>query len=249
MLFKKFAMLVLTMGMATGVMMTQPVTVAAEEATNAQIANVVAETQEDNENNDTLDGQVTASEVPQNVETPKSTPVVTEGPAITKTPAISNGVKKIIVNTKATSKPKQAKKTKKTKKVKKKYTKSELCLMASIINCEAGGESFQGQVAVGIVVMNRVKSKGFPNTIKGVIYQKGQFSPVHNGMLNKKLAEYRAGKTGTAQWKSCIRAAKKSLNGQTAVKIKGKVRNMQGIRFFSVGLPNAKFRLGGHRFK
>lgn len=57
--------------------------------------------------------------------------------------------------------------------------------MASIINCEAGGESYQGQVAVGIVVMNRVRSKQFPNTIRKVIYQRGQFSPVRNGMLRK----------------------------------------------------------------
>lgn len=55
--------------------------------------------------------------------------------------------------------------------------------MASIINCEAGSEPYQGKVAVGIVVMNRVSSKSFPNSIKGVIYQKGQFSPVRNGSL------------------------------------------------------------------
>ena len=122
-------------------------------------------------------------------------------------------------------------------------------LMASIINCEAGGESYQGQVAVGIVVMNRVRSKQFPNTIRKVIYQRGQFSPVRNGMLRKKLAQYDAGKIRSRQWKSCIKAAKTALNGQTIVKIKGKTRSMKGVRFFSVGLPNAKFRLGGHRFK
>ena len=122
-------------------------------------------------------------------------------------------------------------------------------LMASIINCEAGGESYQGQVAVGIVVMNRVRSKQFPNTIRKVIYQRGQFSPVRNGMLRKKLAQYDAGKIRSKQWKSCIKAAKKALNGQKIVKIKGKTRSMKGVRFFSVGLPNAKFRLGGHRFK
>ena len=64
---------------------------------------------------------------------------------------------------------------------KKSYKKSDLRLMASIINCEAGGESYQGKLAVGIVVMNRVSSKAFPNTIRKVIYQRGQFSPVRNG--------------------------------------------------------------------
>ena len=62
--------------------------------------------------------------------------------------------------------------------------------MASIINCEAGSEPYQGKLAVGIVVMNRVSSKSFPNSIKGVIYQKGQFSPVRNGSLKKRLRQY-----------------------------------------------------------
>ena len=94
-----------------------------------------------------------------------------------------------------------------------------------------------------------VRSKQFPNSIRKVIYQRGQFSPVRNGMLRKKLAQYDAGKIRSRQWKSCIKAAKTALNGQTIVKIKGKTRSMKGVRFFSVGLPNAKFRLGGHRFK
>ena len=160
----------------------------------------------------------------------------------TKTPARTKQVKKTIAKSKKTKKSK-------VKKTRAKYKKSDLRLMASIINCEAGGESYQGQVAVGIVVMNRVRSKQFPNTIRKVIYQRGQFSPVRNGMLRKKLAQYDAGKIRSRQWKSCIKAAKTALNGQTIVKIKGKTRSMKGVRFFSVGLPNAKFRLGGHRFK
>lgn len=137
------------------------------------------------------------------------------------------------------------KKAKKTKK----YSKSELRLMASIINCEAGGESFQGKLAVGIVVMNRVKAKNFPNTVRKVIYQKYQFSPVRNGMLNKKLKQYDQGKIHSAQWKSCISAAKKALNGQNYIIKSGKKKSMSGIKFFSVQLAGAKFRLGGHRFK
>lgn len=53
--------------------------------------------------------------------------------------------------------------------------------MAAIIWCEARGESYEGQVAVGTVVMNRVESPRFPNTVEGVISQKGQFSPYKSG--------------------------------------------------------------------
>jgi len=129
------------------------------------------------------------------------------------------------------------------------YSKSDLRLMASIINCEAGAEGFQGKLAVGIVVMNRVASKKFPNTIKKVIYEKGQFSPVRNGMLAKKLKQYDAGRTASSQWKSCISAAKKVLSGQRTIIYKGKTKSLKGYHFFSVVLPGARIKLGGHRFK
>ena len=57
-------------------------------------------------------------------------------------------------------------------------------LLARLINGEARGEPYEGQVAVGAVIMNRVKSPNFPNTIAGVIYQKGQFSCVTDGQIN-----------------------------------------------------------------
>lgn len=60
-------------------------------------------------------------------------------------------------------------------------------LLARLINGEARGEPFEGQVAVGAVIMNRVKSPKFPNTIAGVIYQKGQFSCVTDGQFNAKI--------------------------------------------------------------
>ena len=131
----------------------------------------------------------------------------------------------------------------------KKDSKSDLRLMASIINCEAGAEGFQGKLAVGIVVMNRVASKNFPNTVKKVIYEKGQFSPVRNGMLSKKLKQYDAGRTKSSQWKSCISAAKKVLSGQRTIVYKGKTKSLKGYHFFSVVLPGARIKLGGHRFK
>lgn len=57
-------------------------------------------------------------------------------------------------------------------------------LLARLINGEARGEPYEGQVAVGAVILNRVKSPQFPNTIPGVIYQKGQFSCVTDGQIN-----------------------------------------------------------------
>ena len=141
--------------------------------------------------------------------------------------------------------------TKATTKDKKKnsYTQSELRYMTTIIYCEARGESFAGKKAVGIVVMNRVASKNFPNTVKKVIYEKGQFSPVRNGMLSKKLKQYDAGRTKSSQWKSCISAAKKVLSGQRTIVYKGKTKSLKGYHFFSVVLPGARIKLGGHRFK
>lgn len=140
-------------------------------------------------------------------------------------------------------------KSKKSSKKKADYTKAELRLMASIINCEAGIEPYQGKLAVGIVVMNRVKSSNFPGTIKKVIYQPGQFSPVRNGALRTRLAQYDAGKTKSAQWKSCIKAAKKVLSGQKTILYRGKTKSLRGYHFFSVQLRGARFKLGGHRFK
>jgi N-acetylmuramoyl-L-alanine amidase len=62
-------------------------------------------------------------------------------------------------------------------------------LLARLINGEARGEPYKGQVAVGAVVMNRVKSSEFPNTISGVIYQKNQFSCVKDGQFDKPISK------------------------------------------------------------
>ena len=61
----------------------------------------------------------------------------------------------------------------------------EVNLLARVINAEARGEPYLGMVAVGAVIMNRVKSAEFPNTIAGVVYQKGQFTSVTDGQINK----------------------------------------------------------------
>jgi len=76
-------------------------------------------------------------------------------------------------------------------------------LLARLINGEARGEPYKGQVAVGAVVMNRVKSSEFPDTISGVIYQKGQFSCVTDGQFNKAIDED----------STVYKAAQEALNG------------------------------------
>ena len=82
----------------------------------------------------------------------------------------------------------------------------EAYLLAAIIQCEAEGEPYEGKIAVGNVVMNRVKSTRFPNTITGVIYQPNQFSPAASGRLAYRLEE------GVND--ECIRAATEVLNGK-----------------------------------
>ena len=138
---------------------------------------------------------------------------------------------------------------KSSKKDKKKYTKAELRLMATIIYCEAGNESYAGKLAVGIVVMNRKESKGFANTVKGVIYQRGQFSPTWNGTLKRALARYDSGKFNTKAEKQCIKAAKAALSGEKSVTVKGKTKNFGNYYYFSGSLSNAKYRIGCHAFK
>ncbi len=64
------------------------------------------------------------------------------------------------------------------------YTSSDLYLMAKAIHAEGRGESYTGQVAIGAVILNRVKSPSFPNTVAGVIYQKGAFTAVDDGQIN-----------------------------------------------------------------
>lgn len=82
-------------------------------------------------------------------------------------------------------------------------------LLAALIYCEAGSESYQGQLAVGAVVMNRVRSGAYPNTISGVIYASGQFTPAMNG----KVA--RIYNTDIAP--SCYTAAQEAMAGVSNV--------------------------------
>ena len=80
---------------------------------------------------------------------------------------------------------------------------SDVQLMARAINGEARGEPYEGQVAVGAVILNRVKSSQFPNTIAAVIYQSGAFTAVSDGQINVPIKE---GST-------VLKAAQDAMNG------------------------------------
>ena len=82
-------------------------------------------------------------------------------------------------------------------------------LLACLIYCEAGNQPYAGQVAVGAVVINRVRSAAYPNTVSGVIYQSRQFSPVASGRLATRLA---IGATS-----ACYQAADEAMSGATPV--------------------------------
>lgn len=90
------------------------------------------------------------------------------------------------------------------------FAEGDRYLLANLIYCEAGNQPYEGQVAVGAVVMNRVMSSVFPDTVVGVIYQNKQFSPVASGRLALALAENHA----TA---ACYSAADAAMSGQTTV--------------------------------
>jgi N-acetylmuramoyl-L-alanine amidase len=109
-------------------------------------------------------------------------------------------------------------------------------LLARLITAEAQGEPYEGQVAVGAVVMNRVKSPDFPNTIKEVIYQPYQFEPTLNGWIDKPAVE------------SAVRAAREAIAGSDPTG--------GALFFFNPAMTNNAFlwsrpyktTIGNHRF-
>lgn len=80
---------------------------------------------------------------------------------------------------------------------------SDVQLLARAINGEARGEPYEGQVAVGAVILNRVKASNFPNTISGVIYQPGAFTAVSDGQINVALEDSA----------TVVKAARDAING------------------------------------
>ena len=109
---------------------------------------------------------------------------------------------------------------------------SDTQLLAAIIECEAGGEPYAGQLAVGAVVMNRVKSGSFPNSISGVVYQSGQFTPASSGKLARVL---NSGKISS----SCYQAAAEALAGAD---------NTGGAKYFHAGTNGSGTVIGTQIF-
>jgi N-acetylmuramoyl-L-alanine amidase len=91
--------------------------------------------------------------------------------------------------TAATTKPNTTSESKKEESVKISLTDNEIDLLARLVRAEAQTEPLKGKIAVACVVLNRVESKKFPDTIKEVIYERGQFQPVQNGEINKPADE------------------------------------------------------------
>ncbi|MCR5178477.1 MAG: cell wall hydrolase [Lachnospiraceae bacterium] len=113
------------------------------------------------------------------------------------------------------------------------FAEGDRYLLASIIYCEAGAEPYDGKVAVGAVVINRVRSGVFPDTVVGVIYQAHQFTPVSTGRLALALA-------GSKATEDCYRAADEAMKGYTnvgnCVYFRTPVKGLSGIS------------IGGHIF-
>lgn len=113
------------------------------------------------------------------------------------------------------------------------FEEGDRYLLANLIYCEAGGEPYEGQLAVGAVVINRVLSSVYPNTVSGVIYQRRQFSPVASGRLALALSQNKA-------TLSCYQAADAAMSGQT---------NVGGCVYFRTPIPGLTgIQIGGHIF-
>lgn len=108
----------------------------------------------------------------------------------------------------------------------------DVTLLGALIQCEAGSECYEGQVAVGAVVMNRVRSGAYPSSIYNVIYQSGQFSPAGSGKVAATIAN---GVSGT-----CIQAAQQALSGYD---------NTGGALYFrNVSSGKTGYVIGNHVF-
>ncbi len=104
-------------------------------------------------------------------------------------------------------------------------------LLAALVHCEAGNQSYEGKLAVAAVVMNRVRSGAYPNSVGGVIYASGQFTPAGNGKVQQRLA------LGVDE--SCLKAAREAINGAT---------NVGGATHFRRAGYHDGFVIGDHVF-
>ena len=113
------------------------------------------------------------------------------------------------------------------------FEEGDLNLLANLIYCEAGGEPYEGKLAVGAVVINRMLSSVYPDTVLGVIYQKKQVSPVGSGRLALALTNNKA-------TPDCYRAAEEAMSGMS---------NVGNCVYFRTPIPGLTgISIGGHIF-
>ena len=144
-----------------------------------------------------------AAEIDQ-IGTPESTAILTVGQVVKSVPGIECIKKNKIqpgLQPKLTSKIEDT--------LKEEEERAEE-LLASIIFCEAGNQSFTGQVAVGAVVLNRMANEAYPDTMEEVIYQPGQFSPAGSGWLDRV-------RSTDGYTESAMQAAEAALAGENPI--------------------------------
>lgn len=164
---------------------------------------------------------------PTKTTAPTKTPVSTKTPAPTKTtaptktPTPDNSVGSSLTNSKA----------------------DQIKLLACIIYCESASESYDGKLAVANVILNRVKSSRYPNTIKEVVYQKNQFSPASSGRLETHLKRYAS--FSTKNELDSIKAAKDALSGNNNIENRMRFRSSYAVSVEDI--ENA-IQIGTHVF-
>ena len=114
---------------------------------------------------------------------------------------------------------------------KKAANSSDVAVLAALVQLEAGGESYEGKLAVASVVMNRVRSGGYPNSVSGVVYQSGQFPPAGTA----RMASLVANGAGS----DCVKAAKQAIGG---------VSNIGSLKHFHAARLGGDVVIGNHAF-
>lgn len=123
------------------------------------------------------------------------------------------------------------------------YNATDLEMLIAVIHCEAGYEPYEGKVALANIVLNRVRDRRFPNTIRGVLYQKGQFTVVKTSKYKKTLTNYKTNNSRYMQ--ETIKAAKAALAGENNI---GKRVFYNGYRRETHRSHKNPLRIGNHLF-
>ena len=126
---------------------------------------------------------------------------------------------------------KEAEAKKRAEAEKKAANSSDVAVLAALVQLEAGGESYEGKLAVASVVMNRVRSGGYPNSVSGVVYQSGQFPPAGTA----RMASLVANGAGS----DCVTAAKQAIGG---------VSNIGSLKHFHAARLGGDVVIGNHAF-